>query len=105
MTSWTTFTKDSYIKYQSEQEEGDTEPTIAKFIGEGPHALSKARRVPVLRHVLPEGLWLGISPLRRGGWSIKFVASDGVRLRRALRGVRAALSVRFPRLACDPRKL
>jgi urease accessory protein len=52
-----------------------------------------------------EGLWLGVSPLRRGGWSIKLVAKEGMRLRRGLREVRQILVVRFPRLACDPRKL
>lgn len=52
-----------------------------------------------------EGLWIGVSALRKGGWSIKLVASDGMRLRRGLRDVREALAVRFPRLACDPRKL
>lgn len=52
-----------------------------------------------------DGLWVGVSALRRGGWSIKFVASDGVKLRRALREIRAALAGRWPRLGCDPRKL
>jgi urease accessory protein len=52
-----------------------------------------------------EGLWIGVSPLKKGGWSIKFVARDGMRLRRGLRDVREALAIRFPRLACDPRKL
>lgn len=52
-----------------------------------------------------EGLWLGVSALRKGGWSVKFVAADGVRLRRALKDVRAALAERWPRLRCDPRKL
>ncbi|HEX2852514.1 MAG TPA: urease accessory protein UreD [Opitutaceae bacterium] len=52
-----------------------------------------------------EGLWIGVSPLRKGGWSIKLVAADGMRLRRGLREVRKALALRFPRLACDPRKL
>ena len=52
-----------------------------------------------------EGLWIGVSALRRGGWSIKTVAADGIRLRRALRAIRRALVPRFPRLACDPRKL
>lgn len=51
------------------------------------------------------GLWLGASPLRRGGWSIKLVASDSVRLRQGLRDVRRILAAHFPRLACDPRKL
>lgn len=52
-----------------------------------------------------DGLWIGVSALRRGGWSIKFVARDGVRLRRGLRDVRKILAVHFPHLACDPRKL
>ncbi len=51
------------------------------------------------------GLWIGVSALSRGGWSIKFVARDGVRLRRALRDIRKILAAYFPRLACDPRKL
>ena len=52
-----------------------------------------------------DGLWIGVSELRRGGWSIKCVAADGIQLRRAWREVRRALACRFPRLACDPRKL
>ncbi|MCX6955773.1 MAG: urease accessory protein UreD [Verrucomicrobia bacterium] len=52
-----------------------------------------------------EGLWVGVSALRRGGWSLKFVARDGVRLRRGLREARKILSAYFPRLTCDPRKL
>jgi urease accessory protein len=52
-----------------------------------------------------QDLSVGVSPLRRGGWSIKLVAKDGMRLRRGLRDVRRALAVRFPRLTCDPRKL
>jgi len=52
-----------------------------------------------------EGLWVGVSALRRGGWSLKLVAPDAVQLRRGMRAMRQALAVRFPRLACDPRKL
>ena len=52
-----------------------------------------------------DGLWFGVSTLRRGGWSLKFVATDAVRLRQALRDVRKLLAAHFPRLACDPRKL
>ena len=52
-----------------------------------------------------DGFWLGVSALRCGGWSVKFVASDGVKLRSGLRAIRAALAGRFLRMACDPRKL
>lgn len=52
------------------------------------------------------GLWLGVSPLRRGGcWSIKFVARDGITLRKALASLRQILSAYFPQLAGNPRKL
>ena len=51
------------------------------------------------------GLWLGVSALRSGGWSIKLVARDTVQLRAALRSVRQILSAHFPRLGCDLRKL
>ncbi|MEO6006219.1 MAG: urease accessory protein UreD [Opitutus sp.] len=52
-----------------------------------------------------EGLWIGVSALRRGGWSIKLVAVDSLRLRAALKSVRQALAERFVHLRCDPRKL
>jgi urease accessory protein len=52
-----------------------------------------------------DGLWLGVSALRAGGWSLKLVSPDAVRLRAALREIRTLLARSFPRLACDPRKL
>lgn len=53
-----------------------------------------------------EGIWVGASRLRRGGgWSIKFVAPDGVRLRQTLAAIRRALTGTCPHLACDARKL
>ncbi|HTJ78768.1 MAG TPA: urease accessory protein UreD [Rariglobus sp.] len=52
-----------------------------------------------------DGLWIGVSRLRAGGWSLKFVAADGVRLRKGLKETRRLLSARFPHLACDARKL
>jgi len=52
-----------------------------------------------------DSLWVGVSALRRGGWSLKFVASDAVRLRGGLRDTRKILAAYFPRLGCDPRKL
>lgn len=52
-----------------------------------------------------EELWIGISALRRSGWSIKFVAKNGVALRQAWHNLRAALATDFPRLSCAARKL
>jgi urease accessory protein len=52
-----------------------------------------------------DGLWLGVSALRRGGWSLKLIAPDAVRLRRGLRDARRILATYFPRLGCDARKV
>lgn len=52
-----------------------------------------------------EGRWVGVSALRRGGWSLKFIAVDPPRLREALRRTREVLAETFPRLAADLRKL
>lgn len=52
-----------------------------------------------------DGVWLGVSDLRRGGWSVKFVAADSIRLRETLTRLRAILAAHYPRMTCDPRKL
>lgn len=53
-----------------------------------------------------DGVWIGASPLRTGaGWSIKFVAPDGIRLRQTLAEIRRVLTPITPHLACDARKL
>jgi urease accessory protein len=53
-----------------------------------------------------DGVWIGASQLRLGGgWSIKFVASDGVKLKQTLGAIRRALFAVCPHLACDARKL
>lgn len=52
-----------------------------------------------------EGIWIGVSALMKGGWSIKVVANDSVRLRSVLRAMRKILASYFPRLTCDPRKV
>jgi urease accessory protein len=52
-----------------------------------------------------DGLWLGVSALRAGGWSIKLVARDGMELRAALGKVRRILAATYPRLASNLRKL
>jgi len=46
-----------------------------------------------------------VSALVQGGWTIKLIAADSVRLRGALRAARKILTGSFPQLACDPRKL
>jgi urease accessory protein len=52
------------------------------------------------------GVWIGASQLRLGGgWSIKFVASDGVKLKQTLGAIRRILTAVCPHLACDARKL
>jgi len=53
-----------------------------------------------------DGIWIGASQLRTGaGWSIKFVAPDGIRLRQTLASIRRILTPFAPHLACDARKL
>lgn len=53
-----------------------------------------------------DGIWIGASQLRTGaGWSIKFVAPDGIRLRQTLAAIRRVLTPVAPHLACDARKL
>jgi urease accessory protein len=52
-----------------------------------------------------DGLWVGVSRLRRAGWSLKVIAPGSIRLRGALREIRRILAPYFPRLDCDPRKL
>jgi len=53
-----------------------------------------------------DGVWIGANPLHTGaGWSIKFVAPDGIRLRQTLAAIRRILSVAAPHLGCDARKL
>ncbi len=96
---------------------GDDLRALAALAGSGPsacfgHAVLIAAARPAeaqwraaVNALHGGGLWVGVSVLRRGGWSIKFVAHDGIRLRRGLREVRKILAVHFPHLACDPRKL
>ncbi len=53
-----------------------------------------------------DGVWIGASQLHTGaGWSIKFIAPDGIRLRRTLAGIRSVLATVAPHLKCDARKL
>lgn len=50
-------------------------------------------------------LKIGVSALRRGGWSLKFVAAHPIALRDGLRDIRAVLAGTFQRLSLDLRKL
>jgi urease accessory protein len=99
------------------EQTGDQLRLLAQFAGSGPGAcfgnsvlIANARPDDnawrtALNALHGHSLWFGVSALRRGGWSIKFVARDGVHLRKALRDIRKILAASFPRLACDPRKL
>ena len=59
-----------------------------------------------LHRLQRDGVWIGASPMRTGaGWSVKFVAPDGILLRRTLAEIRCILSSVAPHLACDARKL
>jgi urease accessory protein len=52
-----------------------------------------------------DGLWAGTSALQVGGWSLKLIAADSVKLRQGLRDLRQILAGYFPQLASDLRKL
>lgn len=52
-----------------------------------------------------DGLWVGVSALRAGGWSLRLVAPGSVALRQGLRDVRRILAQHFARLATEIRKL
>ncbi|MEN9637638.1 MAG: hypothetical protein RL077_6042 [Verrucomicrobiota bacterium] len=52
-----------------------------------------------------DGLWLGTSALRGGGWSLKLIAPSSLLLRQGLRDTRRILGNYFPQLTADPRKL
>lgn len=72
----------------------------AVLIAEG-----EAPWLDAVRALHGNGVWLGVSALRRGGWSIKLVAADSILLRMTLKKMRGLLAAHYSRLACDPRKL
>lgn len=87
---------------------------LAALAGSGPEACfgnavllagGDAPWLAAVRGLHGDGVWLGVSPLRRGGWSIKFVAPDGIRLRDTLRRLRETLAPHYPRLGSSARKL
>lgn len=74
----------------------------AILIGAAAEAVDVRERMKELH---AEGVWIGASALRRGGWSVKVIARGGVELRRTMREVRARLSAVYPQMGCDPRKV
>lgn len=50
------------------------------------------------------GVWVGVSALRAGGWSLRAIAPDPVRLRDTLAGLRQILRTSFPRLGSGLRR-
>jgi urease accessory protein len=96
------------------EQDGTGLRALAELAGSGPKACfgsallladGEAPWLPEVAALHGEGLWAGVSPLRRGGWSIRFVAVDSIRLRRALSSLRRILAPHFPHLACPSRKL
>ena len=78
----------------------------AVVIGPGLDAESAPAWRDQLHALQADGVWIGASQLRlAGGWSIKFVAPDGVKLKQTLAEIRRTLVTVCPHLACDARKL
>ncbi len=78
----------------------------AVVIGAGVGAESSPVWRDQLHALHADGVWVGASQLRlSGGWSIKFVAPGGVRLKQTLAAIRHALATVCPHLKCDARKL
>ena len=73
----------------------------AVLMADGSEGLWRAE-ISALHH---DGLWVGVSTLRRGGWSIRLVSPDSIRLRQGLTDLRRILSAHFPPMACSLRKL
>lgn len=100
-------------------ERGEDLRALADFAGSGPTAcfanlllLSPAAAADTsapwrteIAALHRDGVWIGVSALRRSGWSIKVVTPGPVALRAALRDIRRILAPYFPRLRCETRKL
>ena len=94
---------------------GEELRALAELAGSGPAACFvnavllgegyKGKWCDELKQLHRDGLWVGISALRRGGWSLRLVAPDSVRLRQGLRDVRRILATGYPKLGADLRKL
>lgn len=75
----------------------------AVLIGDG--SLAPLPWLSAVSGLQGDGVRIGVSALRRAGWSIKIVATDPVRLRETLKRTRHALAGTLPALSCDLRKL
>lgn len=90
---------------------------LARFAGTGPRTcLANAIFLPpgveqaapwreALNELHRDGVWIGVSALRRGGWTFKIAATDPLRLRETIRVTRMILADHYPPLACTVRKL
>ena len=96
------------------QQTGSDLHALAELAGSGPAACfgnavliaeGPAPWIPAVAALHREGTWVGVSALRRGGWSLKCVAADSIRLRQTVLELRRILAGYYPRLACSPRKL
>jgi urease accessory protein len=83
---------------------GGLTPSFASVVLIAPATDSVADWQANLVRMHGAGLWCGLSTLRRGGWSLKLIASDPLQLRAGVREVRRILAGYFSRLGCDPRK-
>ncbi|HEX2100614.1 MAG TPA: urease accessory protein UreD [Candidatus Synoicihabitans sp.] len=71
----------------------------------GEPARPAAEWLPAVAALHGEDVWLGISALRHGGWSVRCVARGPIQLRDVVRELRRRLVPAFPYLHADPRKL
>jgi urease accessory protein len=89
---------------------------MAGFAGSGPTAcFANAVLIPPdtvqetwrseLESLHRNGVWIGVSRLRKVGWTIKVITPGPVQLRETVAAIRQVLGSTFPRLRCAPRKL
>lgn len=89
---------------------------VAGFMGSGPTAcfanavlfapagVDAARWPAELQMLHQPGTWFGMAALRGGGWSLRIVAADPLRLRDAIRTIRSRLGAHLPGLRCELRR-
>ena len=89
---------------------------LAEFAGTGPSScFANVLFIPPFVEKFPawrpaveamhgNGLWVGVSELRRAGWSLRMVAPNALRLRDTLTVLRDAFRQAYPRLGCSLRR-